>query len=109
MTCSFKTKGKLLARILQFSYSFLGDDEIASIASSRYTFDSVERPDLDLLVTANTEYSQVTTTPFSPSPDDNPDDIMNRSGRSVIFSKATENPNTGDQTRADPVQRVAPI
>ena len=100
MAYSFKTKGKLLARILQFSYSFSGDDEIASIASSEYTFDSVERPDLDLLVTANNEYSKVTTTPFSLSPDDNPDDIMNRSGRSVIFSKAIENPNSRDQAQS---------
>ena len=100
MTCSFKTKGKLLTRNVQFSYSFSGDDEIASIASSEYTFDSEERPDLDLLVTANTEYSQMTTAPFSPSPDDNPDDIMNRSGRSVIFSKAIENPNIRDQTQS---------
>ena len=100
MTCSFKSNGKVLTRNLQFSDSISGDDEIASIASSEYTFDSVERPDLDLLVTANTEYSQVTTTPFSPYPDDNPEDIINRSGRSVIFSKEVENPNIRGQTQS---------
>ena len=60
----------------------------------------MERPDLDLLVTANTDYSQMTTAPFSPYPDNNQEDTINRFGKSVIFSKEIENSNIRGQTQS---------
>ena len=76
------------------------NDELESIASSEYTFNSVQRPDLDLLVTTKTEYSQVSTTPFSPLPDSNPRDVLNASGKSGILAREVESPTNRSQIRS---------
>lgn len=47
-------------------FSFLGDYENQSVASTTYTYDSAEKPEFDLLSTVCSEYSQVVTNPFDP-------------------------------------------
>ncbi len=43
-----------------------GDDDAASMGSTTSTFDSVQRQDLDLLVTAKAQYSRLAHSPFDP-------------------------------------------
>ena len=62
------------------------------MASTEHSFDSVQRPDLGLLVTANAEYSEMESSPFSPNPDEYPDSRVSPHERPPVSPKTANIP-----------------